>query len=455
MLSLMTVAATFAPELTGFAILAALSLSFFSLAVLRVFAFWHGWVIETHSAAKAHATVPTPQLAPDSLPPYSILVPLFGEAAIALDLVAALSALDYPQCKLQVLIILEQADTATQTALHDAPIPAHFEIIVVPAGAPQTKPRALNYALQQVHGVFVTVYDAEDVPEPDQLRKVIAAFQSGPTNLACVQAKLNIYNAHDSWLTRQFAIEYTVLFDWLLPALQKLGLPVPLGGTSNHFRLSDLITAGAWDPFNVTEDADLGIRLARHGLAVQVLDSTTWEEAPQRRLAWGRQRTRWLKGWLQTYLVHTRQPLRLWRDLGAWRFCGLHMLMGGLIVSALVHPWFYVLAAISAWQGTLLQAPTGLEGQLLWGLGFFNLATGYVTGVGLGAMAVTRRARPWLAVHALLMPVYWLMISVAAYRALLQLVSAPYYWEKTEHAARSRPVERAINVCGASGRAGD
>jgi glycosyltransferase XagB len=425
---LLLTTAVLASQLAAFVVLAVLSFSFLSLALLRVYCIWHGQPPQT----AVHSV-----LADEDLPDYTALVPLFGEAVIVADLVAALSAIDYPPCKLQIVLILEESDPATQAALAAVvALPAHFERVVVPVGEPQTKPRALNYALQKIRGEFVVVFDAEDVPEPDQLRKAVAVFRSSQPNLACLQARLNVYNSGASWLTRQFTIEYTMLFDWMLPALQALGLPVPLGGTSNHFRTADLLDAGAWDPFNVTEDADLGIRLARDGRAVEVLQSTTWEEAPRQFGSWKRQRTRWLKGWMQTYLVHTREPLRLLQDLGLWRFVGFHMLMGGLIVSALVHPWFYAMAAYSAWHGTLFEAPAGLYGQLMWGLGVFNLVTGYVTAVGLGAAAVTRRAWPQLVQHTLLMPVYWLMISAAAYLALVQLISAPYYWEKTEHSAR-------------------
>ena len=420
------------PRIALPAALAILSLSFTSLAVLRLYCLWHGRNDRAGQGAICRSLTPT-----EDLPAYSVLVPLFREAGIARDLVSALQALDYPKTMLQILIVLEEADLATQHAVNQIGLPNHFEIIVVPAGAPQTKPRALNYALLKARGAFITVYDAEDVPEPDQLRRAIAAFANGPSNLACVQARLNVYNANKGWLTRQFTLEYTALFDWLLPALQALGLPVPLGGTSNHFRKAELVAVGGWDPFNVTEDADLGIRLARQGYAVEVLASTTWEEAPATFRAWMCQRTRWLKGWMQTYLVHNRQPMRLWRDLGAWQFFGLQMLMGGLLISALVHPWFYVFAGISAWHGTLLHVPSSLDGQVLWGLGLFNLVTGYVTGLGLAVTAVARRGWPHLAKHALIVPVYWLMISFAAYRALYQFASAPYFWEKTEHAARS------------------
>lgn len=202
-----------------------------------------------------------------------------------------------------------------------------------------------------------------------------------------------------------------------------------------HFPRAVLDAVGGWDPYNVTEDADLGIRLARAGWRVGVLASTTWEEAPPTFRVWKGQRTRWLKGWMQTYLVHMREPGRLWRELGTKRFLGFQVLMGGLILSALVHPWFYVLLAFDLWQGKLLGIPDSMLGQTLLWVGVLNLIAGYVSAIALGTVAAARRGRRRLAVHALLMPLYWLGISYGAYRALWQLVSAPYYWEKTEHSA--------------------
>ena len=364
-----------------------------------------------------------------------MLVPLFREAAIVPDLVAALAALDYPRDRLEIFLILESVDHTTQAAVRSTELPAHMSVLVVPDGEPRTKPRALNYALTFATGDYVVVYDAEDLPEPGQLRLAVAALTSTP-RLGCVQARLNIYNSDETWLTRQFTIEYTALFDCLLPTLERLSLPVPLGGTSNHFPRALLEQVGAWDPFNVTEDADLGIRLARRGWLVGVLDSTTWEEAPETFRSWLSQRTRWLKGWMQTYLVHARQPLRAARELGFVRFAGMHILMGGLILSALVHPWFYALLAADGLFGILSAADYALP-PVFWWIGIFNLVSGYVTGVGLGCVAVIRRRRWRLAASALLMPLYWVLISVAAYRALAQLVTAPYRWEKTEHKART------------------
>jgi cellulose synthase/poly-beta-1,6-N-acetylglucosamine synthase-like glycosyltransferase len=228
-------------------------------------------------------------------------------------------------------------------------------------------------------------------------------------------------------------VEYSALFDAILPALSRLGLPVPLGGTSNHLRRDTLIAVGGWDPFNVTEDADLGFRLARRGWRTTVVASTTWEEAPATFGSWLRQRTRWLKGWMQTYLVHTRRPLRLVADLGVRGTLGFHMLMGGLVLSALAHPLLYVLLAWQAAAGRLLApAQTPLEAAL-WTAAWINLAAGYLASIAVGAASALRRGQPGLALSALLMPLCWLLVSAAAYRALYQLATDPYRWEKTEH----------------------
>ncbi len=306
----------------------------------------------------------------------------------------------------------------------------------MPEAAPRTKPKALNFALQFARGEFVVIYDAEDRPCPQQLREALAAFHAGPPNLACVQARLNFYNASENWLTRQFAIEYAALFDGLLPAMQRLGLPMPLGGTSNHFRISALRWLGAWDAHNVTEDADLGMRLARRGYVCRMLESTTLEEATCRFGPWLRQRTRWLKGFMQTYLVHMRRPLRLWRELGTARFLGFNIVIGGLVFSALVHPLVYLFAAAEALQGSLLNLPHGPLGAPIWLLALFNGALGYLASMGLALLALrwrNGRMGARLAPHVLFLPAYWLLISLAAYRALWQLVTAPFHWEKTEH----------------------
>jgi cellulose synthase/poly-beta-1,6-N-acetylglucosamine synthase-like glycosyltransferase len=341
---------------------------------------------------------------------------------------------DYPPAKLDIKIVLEACDAETITAASALDLPANVEIVVVPELAPRTKPRALNYALPFSRGEYLVIYDAEDRPEPDQLRKALAAFRDGPPNLACLQGRLSLYNANENWLTRQFTIEYCALFDGLLPTLDRLDLPFPLGGTSNHFRVSALKWLMAWDPYNVTEDADLGARLARSGYLTRMLDSTTHEEAPCRFMMWLRQRTRWLKGYMQTWLVHMRNPAKLWRELGPWGFAAFQIMIGGTVLSALVHPWFYVLAGLDVAAGAFAAQPESVLGLPFWTMAWIDLVTGYVAAFGVGLFAVRRRGYRFLFWQIPLMPFYWLLISVAAYRAAWQFATAQRFnWEKTEH----------------------
>jgi cellulose synthase/poly-beta-1,6-N-acetylglucosamine synthase-like glycosyltransferase len=422
--------AMIAIEPTIDAVSAALALAFFPVVLLRA------RILIGLMSERETARARQPRRIPDAdLPIYSVLVPLFREGAILPDLVSALSNLDYPAAKLDVILVLESIDLRTQRAIAHLDLPGFMRVVIVPDSLPRTKPKALNYALPLARGDYVVVYDAEDIPEPDQLRGALALFRD-QERLVCVQARLNIYNPRACWLARQFALEYSALFDVTLPALVKMGLPVPLGGTSNHFPRRVLQQCGGWDPYNVTEDADLGIRLARWGGRTAVLRATTWEEAPIRFAAWLRQRTRWHKGWMQTYLVHTRQPLRLLRELGPLGFLGFHAYSGGLILSALVLPVFCAMVAVEVWCGALLSPPATVAGQGLWLLAGFNLIVGYAGAIVPAALAVKRRRRPWLVIDTLLMPFYWLLTSLAAYRALIHFAVAPHHWEKTDHMPR-------------------
>ncbi len=374
-----------------------------------------------------------PASARDSdLPRYSILVALYDEAQVLPKLIDALAALDYPAAKLDCLLVIEEADIATHLGLLSVKLPNFMRVVVVPEGTPQTKPRALNYAMLLARGDYVVIYDAEDRPEVDQLRRALDVFAAHGPNLACVQSCLNIYNSKQSWLTRQFTVEYSALFDTILPALQWMRLPMPLGGTSNHFPRRILQELHGWDPYNVTEDADLGIRIARLGYDVAVIPSTTWEEAPVTFKLWRNQRTRWVKGWIQTYLVHTRRPVKLARDLGFFRALGFHAYMGGLILSALVHPLFYLAVVADLSFGLDSVGFSDVLGRLFWGGAIGNLVTGYVVSVAVGVIAVRRRGHR-LTLSALAVPIYWLFISFAAYRALWQLYWDPFRWEKTPH----------------------
>ena len=374
---------------------------------------------------------------PEILPTYAVLFPLLKEAEIIGQLIEGLCRIDYPADRLQISLIVEEDDTCTQSAIARHMLPDHMRVVVVPQGEPRTKPRALNHALADASGAYVVVYDAEDLPNPGQLREALAVLVSNSETTGCVKARLNVYNADSNAITRQFALEYSALFGAVLPTLDRLGLPIPLGGTSNHFPRRVLEQVGGWDPYNVTEDADLGIRLARLGYDVRVIPSTTLEEAPESLRVWIRQRTRWLKGWMQTYLVHVRHPRRLWRELGTYRFLGFQMMLGGMILSALVHPWFLIMLCYASfsWEG--------MASNWLMGFGTFNLIAGYGTAMALGAMAVVPQNRR-LAWSVLAMPVYWIAISCAAYLAVWQLIWAPFFWEKTPHyGRRSVPIRDA------------
>ena len=386
------------------------------------------------------------RIADAELPVYTVLVPLFREHRVVGQLIDALLALDYPQDKLDIKLIFEQEDAETLRAANLCNPPACFEFVIVPRQMPQTKPKALNYALSEARGRYIVVYDAEDRPQRDQLRKAVAAFaQAQKTQeegeqadeverpLACLQAGLNHYNPQENWLARQFTIEYTALFDGLLPALQRLDLPIPLGGTSNHFNTHILREIGGWDAFNVTEDADLGIRLMRFGYRCNMLRSTTFEEACCRSRDWVRQRTRWLKGWLQTYLVHMRRPAKLFKQLGARGFAGFQIVLGAQVLSLVIHPLFLAFMIHEAWSGQLFDTPYVSFGMLFWLLAIANFILGYGVAIWLGYATLKQRGYRSLYGQLLFTPLYWLCMSFAAFRALIHYVIKPFHWEKTEH----------------------
>jgi glycosyltransferase XagB len=378
------------------------------------------------------------RIADVDLPIYTIICALYREANVVNDLVAAIRALDYPIEKLDAKFILEPDDQETRRALDRLDLGPSFEIIVAPPFGPRTKPKALNAALPLARGLYTAVYDAEDAPEPDQLRRAVAAFMEGDDRLAGLQASLTIDNTADNWLARMFTANYAGQFDVLLPGLASLRLPFPLGGSSNHFRTSVLRGIGAWDPYNVTEDADLGIRLHRFGYRVATLPSATYEEAPARFVPWLKQRTRWYKGWMQTWRVHMRRPLRLVRELGPGGAIAFQLSLACNVLAALIHPLFIVGLCYALFTQAPLRALTAMgQEALMFGATLF---AGYASTVALDLIGLQRRgllAHAWVLV---LTPVHWFLLSLAAWRALFQLLRDPQRWEKTEHglAANSR-----------------
>ena len=370
-------------------------------------------------------------LADHRLPTYAALIPLYREAGVVPDLVSHLSRLDYPRTRLQVILIVEADDAETRAAVDLHVTEPHFEVIAVPPGGPRTKPRALSYALSFVRSEYVVVFDAEDRPEPDQLRKAAAAFRERP-ELGCVQARLAPDN-DDSWLARMFAVEYAANFEVLLPALASWGAPVPLGGTSNHFPRSVLEEVGAWDPFNVTEDADLGIRLARFGYPTATILSRTHEEAPVTFRQWLPQRRRWIKGWIQTVLLTLRRGIPDRLKLPLRSRLAVHGVLTAGVLGLLLYPasLFVIGAAIVAafngnWPATALT-------QMLLVLNLANLIAILVAAL-ISALRGLAACRLWRRIPLIvLLPLYWALMSLAAWQALFQVFRRPSMWEKTTH----------------------
>ncbi len=379
-------------------------------------------MIKNVPLVRAHATLPV----------YSVLVALYHEDGQVADLVAALSKLQWPRSKLEIKLICEGDDPATIEAVKKVIPGPPFELVIVPPTLPRTKPKALNFAFPLCKGEYLVLYDAEDRPHPLQLMEAYSVFSKADGKLACLQAPLIIHNHHKGWLPTLFAIEYSALFNGFLPALARWKTPIPLGGTSNHFRTSALKKAGAWDPYNVTEDADLGIRLSRMNYQTGVLRYPTFEEAPENFDIWVRQRTRWFKGWLQTWLVHMRQPGNLGKNLGWFNMLIFHAVITGLIISALSHPLFLVSLTITVYHMAVTDHISPYYITIA-AFDFSNILFGYAAFAVLAWRSLPVSGLASLRPRIIGIPVYWLLISMGAWRAVWHLIVRPFDWEKTPH----------------------
>lgn len=379
--------------------------------------------------ALRHRVEPPPPVVA-RLPIVSVMVALYRESNIAPRLVKRLGKLDYPQELLDVLLVVEADDQLTRQALERADLPGWMRIVVVPDGSVKTKPRALNFALDQCRGSIVGVYDAEDAPEPDQIRKVVQRFHARGPDLACLQGRLDFYNPRVNWLSRCFTIEYAAWFRLLLPGIERLGLAVPLGGTTLFFRRAALETLGRWDAHNVTEDADLGMRIARRGFRTELIDTTTFEEATCRPKSWVKQRSRWIKGFMMTWLTHMRDPVLLWRELGPRRFLGFQLLLAGSVLHALLAPVLWTFWALPFGLPHPVQAI--LPEVALWALivGFFAIEIGLIA-FGIVGMRQTRHRLSPLWVPTMIL--YYPLATLAAYKAAWEMLVHPFYWDKTTH----------------------
>lgn len=376
---------------------------------------------------------PPPELK-GQLPLISVMVPLFREADIADRLVGRLSRLTYPRELSDIILVVEETDSVTRAALDRVTLPRWLRVVMVPDGPIKTKPRALTYALSFCRGEIIGVWDAEDRPEPDQLHKVARHLHAAGPDVACVQGALDFYNPRTNWLSRCFTIEYAALFRGVLPGVSRLGLIVPLGGTTQFFRRNALERSGAWDAWNVTEDADLGVRLARMGMRVEVADFTTHEEANCRPLPWIRQRSRWLKGYAMTWGVHMRRPVQFWRQVGTAAFVAFQVQFLGMLTQYLLAPLLWSFWLLSFGLPHPLSVPLGA----MWGgwgvpvlFSIFVASELLTMFIGAWAVRQTGHARLWAWVPT--MHFYFPLGCLAAWKALYEVVANPFYWDKTAH----------------------
>ena len=393
------------------------------LVAPSVFRIWAAFTFGRNRPLTPHTL-----LSDAELPIYTVLIPLRDEAHMVPQIVRAMRRLDYPAEKLDVKFVVESISPKTVTAAQAVLSDPRFSLIVVPRRRPYTKPKALNFALPSARGKHVVVFDAEDIPDPGQLRAAASLFAADET-LECLQGELVITNASRCWITRMFAAEYAGHFGVLLPAIGRAGFPVPLGGTSNHFRTATLRSIGAWDAFNVTEDADLGIRMARLGLRVENLATATREEATDTLADWLRQRTRWIKGWMQTLIVHSARPGKLLADLGWTNLIAFYVFVGGMVLSLAMHGLFLTTTlARLAHEIVTVGAPGTWT---LIGLG--TLLLGYCGAAAVSVIGLDRIGRSDLIMSLAGLPIYWLLAWIAVIWACADLIIRPYHWAKTTH----------------------
>jgi len=386
----------------------------------------------------------------NELPFYTILLPVFKESEVIHKLVYNLKNLDYPLEKLDIKLLIESDDEMTYNAVKNMNFPCVFEPVIIPYAQPKTKPKACNYGLYFSKGKYLTIYDAEDIPDNNQLKLVYALFNKISDEYVVVQCALNYFNKKENILTRLFTLEYSYWFDYMLPGLDNLDVPIPLGGTSNHFRFDKLMELGGWDGFNVTEDADLGIRISRNKYKCKILDSITLEEANNDFFNWIRQRSRWIKGYMQTFLVHMRNPLKLYNKVGLKGFLSFQFFIGGTFFTFLVYPvlllfLLFILFLYTGFLDIMIFWNDIAISEIILGnvrlffpdwlviLSVFNFVIGNLMMIYVNMIAVFRRKAYSLMLFSLINPFYWLMHSISAYKGLIQLITKPFYWDKTNH----------------------
>jgi cellulose synthase/poly-beta-1,6-N-acetylglucosamine synthase-like glycosyltransferase len=400
------------------------------LVLFAVLGGFHIWCILPVKLPHA----PVSKIIPDAdLPVYSVLVPLRRESKILEQTLAGLRALDYPPTKLDIKLILEADDDATRKAIDDTRLPAHMEAIVVPKLVPQTKPMAMSYTLPFARGELLAVYDAENIPAADQLRRIAGAFALAPKTIACLQTQLGFYNRNENWLTRHGAIEYAFAFMLMFPRFAKFGAPILFAGSSTHYRMQALRQVGGFDPHNVARDSGLSLRFARFGFRTAMYPSLTREEAVTRLGDWLAQRIRWTRGAVQTMIVNSRSPFLMSRELGARNLLMTQIVTSVSLVAALAHPIFLFWGASSV-ALVLLDLPTpGRLWLFLQGLYAIVAVFAYLAATAAAIRACLFLGRgAWIATIVTL-PLYWLLISAVSWIAVVHYFAGVTRWAKTPH----------------------
>ncbi len=427
-LALLIIGVVLGAQLTFTLVIAFFTMIYVLAVVYRVYLFQRSSKTDAVEIVTDEEALSVPD---DQLPFYTVLIPAYQEASVIVKLIENIGHLDYPIDRLEVLILVEEDDQETLQALQHSDPGEQFKLVVVPVAEPRTKPKALNFGLTMARGDIVAVFDVEDAPDVLQLRRAAVTLARFGPEVACVQAKLSYGNAGQNIITKWFTVEYGMWFSFFLPGLVSLNAPIPLGGTSNHFRRNSLRALGGWDPYNVTEDCDLGIRMYREGLQIKILESVTLEEANSDFVNWIKQRSRWYKGYLQTFLIHLRSPRSVTKEVGGKGVMHLNAFVGGTPILALLNPFFWIMTVLwfvahPLFLKQIFPAPVYYVSILLWAVGNFLLW--YLT-----VLTARHASQDGLVLAALLIPLYWVMMSVAALKAAWQLIVTPSFWEKTQH----------------------
>ena len=443
-ISTIIVGSVISPLITLIVLFSFVSFVYFIVNPVKIYVSFRGF-----RGARTSTSISDGRVSDKDLPTYTILIPVFHEAEVLAQILRNIYRINYPKEKLDIKILMEEKDEETiaeakllglfgsaKKFVEGIPKKEYidflkcFDPIIVPAAKITTKPRACNYGLLRSKGKLCVIYDAEDDPNPDQLRKAATVFLNSSKDVACLQSKLNFYNADENILTKWFSIEYANWFEFYLQGLDWIEAPIPLGGTSNHFRKECLDALGRWDPYNVTEDADIGIRLARQKLKTEIIDSYTYEEATKSIRSWVKQRSRWYKGHLQTYLVHMRNPAGLLKDLGLAKFAKLQLTFGAGVFMPVINPLLWIFTAVAF----LVPAHFSfLSSSILQLICITNLLIGNLSYLAIYTMSCMKLKKNRLIPYALVMPLYWALLSIASWRGLIQLIINPFYWDKTKH----------------------